>query len=468
MTEKKYLYWMAVSESEPVRFSELAHMMAKAMHPSDAELDHYGATRLNLDDDLPRAVREGELVVRNPAGMGKHTFPHGASLQSAVMLPTDLQPFLAERGIELRLTAHGSGPNYWTLENAAIALQTQEGWHGGTRAEFLDQLQEAAQRGELTVREPRTCLPAKSPQARTFWEVVTPADLNAWLEKQAAPYRWKVDATEAEPQVEAAKVPYFYPEFARLQPRTPWAGGRMVNTDVLTLADAACMATKHAGEPVTIGDFLRAAARGEITLRAIVHRAAKVRKHDGGVYCNRGEPNENIVPRGCIANLPLTACQHLANAGRASWRTFDSFEERNGMLMRYTKGMLTDDEPDFETVPDDCRVMGYDVHALADEYTAPEATQAEPKAAPVMNTKAKSRTWWEISSAYIVEVMQAGQYATAKELYRTLEAKAGPNAPFDKGTGASLGSLFVREIAQPLSLKTVQNNWPALRELAKK
>lgn len=93
---------------------------------------------------------------------------------------------------------------------------------------------------------------------------------------------------------------------------------------------------------------------------------------------------------------------------------------------------------------------------------------AEPQAAPVVNTKAKPRTWWEISSAYIVEVMQAGQYATAKELYRALEAKAGPNAPFDKGTGASRGSLFVREIAQPLSLKTVQNNWPALRELAKK
>ena len=54
---------------------------------------------------------------------------------------------------------------------------------------------------------------------------------------------------------------------------------------------------------------------------------------------------------------------------------------------------------------------------------------AEPQAAPVVNTKAKPRTWWEISSAYIVEVMQAGQYATAKELYRALEAKAGPNAP---------------------------------------
>ena len=205
MTEKKYLYWMAVSESEPVRFSELAHMMAKAMHPSDAELDHYGATRLNLDDDLPRAVRDGELVARNPAGMGKHTFPHGASLQSAVMLPTDLQPFLAERGIELRLTAHGSGPNYWTLENAAIALQSQEGWHGGTRAEFLDQLEEAAQRDELTVRDPRTCLPVKSPQARTFWELVTPADVNAWLENLAAPYRWNVVTSEEEPELKTAE-----------------------------------------------------------------------------------------------------------------------------------------------------------------------------------------------------------------------------------------------------------------------
>ena len=265
-----------------------------------------------------------------------------------------------------------------------------------------------------------------------------------------------------------SKIQYFPPMFERLTPRTPWAGGRMVDTDVLTLAEAASMATKHAGEPVTIGDFLRAAARGEITLRAIVHTAAKVQKHDGGIYCNGGQENENRVPAGAIATLPLTACQHLAAAGRASWRTFDGFELVEGVLQRYTKGELVAGEPDFETVPDDCRVVGYDVHALADEYTAPEAAQAEPQAAPVVNTKAKPRTWWEISSAYIVEVMQAGQYATAKELYRALEAKAGPNAPLDQGTGASRGSLFVREIAQPLSLKTVQNNWPALRELAKK
>lgn len=176
-------------------------------------------------------------------------------------------------------------------------------------------------------------------------------------------------------------ISYTLPMFERLTPRTPWAGGRMVDTDVLTLAEAASMATKHAGEPVTIGDFLRAAGRGEITLRAIVHRTAKVQKHDGGIYCNGGHENENKIPVGAIATLPLTACQHLANAGRASWRTFDGFEMVDGVLQRYTKGLLVAGEPDFETVPDDCRVVGYDVHALADEYTARETQQAEPKSA---------------------------------------------------------------------------------------
>ena len=99
------------------------------------------------------------------------------------------------------------------------------------------------------------------------------------------------------------------------------------------------------------------------------------------------------------------------------------------------------------------------------------ATPAQPQAAapaPVVGARAKPRTWWDVSSAYIVEVVQAGQYATAKELYRALEAKAGARSPFDKGSGANHGSLFVREIAQPLSMKTLQNKWSELRALARK
>ena len=236
-----------------------------------------------------------------------------------------------------------------------------------------------------------------------------------------------------------SKIQYFPPMFERLTPRTPWAGGRMVDADVLTLAEAASMATKHAGEPVTIGDFLRAAARGEITLRAIVHTAAKVQKHDGGIYCNGGQENENRVPAGAIATLPLTACQHLAAAGRASWRTFDGFELVEGVLQRYTKGELVAGEPDFETVPDDCRVVGYDVHALADEYTAPEATQAEPQEAPVVadsasNAPGNGKVWTPEKLA------EAGAYrkkhGTKKTAahYQVSEARIRQLLPGDKPT----------------------------------
>ena len=236
-----------------------------------------------------------------------------------------------------------------------------------------------------------------------------------------------------------SKIQYFPPMFSRLEPRTPWAGGRMVDTDVLTLAEAASMATKHAGEPVTIGDFLRAAARGEITLRAIAHTAAKVQKHDGGIYCNGGQENENRVPAGAIATLPLTACKHLAAAGRASWRTFDGFEMVDGVLQRYTKGELVAGEPDFETVTDDCRVMGYDVHALADEYTAPEAAQAEPQAAPVVadsasNAPGNGKVWTPEKLA------EAGAYrkkhGTKKTAahYQVSEARIRQLLPGDKPT----------------------------------
>lgn len=205
MNNKTLPYWLAVEESKTVRFSELAHMMAKALHPGDHELMSYAAARINLETELKQAVKDGALTVRNAAGLGPHTFPHGDALQRAVLIPSlDLGPFLNARGIELRLTPHGSGPDYWTLENAAAAIAEQEQWHDGTRAEFQDQLKGAAQRGELTVRDPRTCLPVKSPQARTFWELVTPADVNAWLESLAAPYRWNVVASKVEQEPKPA------------------------------------------------------------------------------------------------------------------------------------------------------------------------------------------------------------------------------------------------------------------------
>lgn len=178
---------------------------------------------------------------------------------------------------------------------------------------------------------------------------------------------------------------YQLPMFKRLEPRTPFKGGRVVDTDVLTLAEAARFASVHAGTEVTPADILRAGARGEILLSAIVHQRAKVQMPGGGVCINKGHPtDENVIPKGAIPTLSLKACQQLAAAGHASWRTCDGFKEVEGEWCRYTKFKLTDDEPDFVTTPEDCRLTGYNVHALADAFVdepAPEPNPAEP--APV-------------------------------------------------------------------------------------
>jgi hypothetical protein len=102
-----------------------------------------------------------------------------------------------------------------------------------------------------------------------------------------------------------------------------------------------------------------------------------------------------------------------------------------------------------------------------EQTTQPQAAPAQSPAtpAPVAQTT-KRRTWWDVSSPYIVETMRAGQYATAKELYKALEAKAGSGSPFEKGTGNNRSSLFIRELAAPLSLKTMQNKWPEMLKAA--
>lgn len=99
--------------------------------------------------------------------------------------------------------------------------------------------------------------------------------------------------------------------------------------------------------------------------------------------------------------------------------------------------------------------------APAQSPEAPEPVVPVPKPA-----RATRRTWWEVASPYMAQVLKNGQFSTAKELYRALESKAGPDSPFDAGTGAHRGSLFVRDVALPLALKTVQNRFNDLRKLA--
>lgn len=109
--KKKFLYWLTLDEGETVNFSDLAHLIAAALYHGEHEMLAYGAARVNLNQELAKAVRDGHLTVRNPAGLGLHTFPHGEALKRAVLIPNiDLEPFLNSRGIGLCWRSSKSKP----------------------------------------------------------------------------------------------------------------------------------------------------------------------------------------------------------------------------------------------------------------------------------------------------------------------------------------------------------------------
>jgi hypothetical protein len=152
--------------------------------------------------------------------------------------------------------------------------------------------------------------------------------------------------------------------FDRLEQIRPWNGGMLAGSDVVTLEDAASFASKHAGTQITPADFLRAAGRGQIPMRAICLHAVTLEP------C-RETDKPLLLPANSIPTLPLDACKALSNTGRAAWRTIDWFEPADsfaGELCRFTRWKLPDTEPDIVTTPDDCRLTGWDVHKLADAF----------------------------------------------------------------------------------------------------
>lgn len=103
---------------------------------------------------------------------------------------------------------------------------------------------------------------------------------------------------------------YQLPMFPGLEPRTPWQGGRITDTDVLNLTEAARLASVHAGAEITPADFLRAGGRGEIPMRAINPRTVTMQP------CREAD-SPLPMPANSIPTLPLDACKALANTGRA-------------------------------------------------------------------------------------------------------------------------------------------------------
>lgn len=121
------------AETFHIPFEELAHLIADALWPETGPDDprwDYGCSRVGLDSELERAVKNGTLPVKSPLTFGPHTYPVGNALLSAVVTVDDLRGFVAERGLSVIVGAPAQSaaePAPVVAENARDAPETE--WH---------------------------------------------------------------------------------------------------------------------------------------------------------------------------------------------------------------------------------------------------------------------------------------------------------------------------------------------------
>lgn len=119
----------------------------------------------------------------------------------------------------LARAAIGAG-NVWTIETASNAIAEQERWDIGARDVLRQQLMQAARDGALSVRHPKTDLPYLPEPLRGWYELLTAADVNHWLESIGAPYRWLTesvaDGETPEPDSKEAPPPLLVADDAPL------------------------------------------------------------------------------------------------------------------------------------------------------------------------------------------------------------------------------------------------------------
>ncbi|MBU6257282.1 MAG: hypothetical protein KGO01_02515 [Burkholderiales bacterium] len=102
---------------------------------------------------------------------------------------------------------------------------------------------------------------------------------------------------------------------------------------------------------------------------------------------------------------------------------------------------------------------------LADAGAAGDDSENEAAQVPARQPR---KTWRDVAWDYMAGRVRAGRFATAVELNHALHEDAGSDSsPFDKGIGHHRGSLWVREIGKPLTLKTIQNHWAELQDAAR-
>lgn len=346
MDRPRITHWLVVQPgTDYLPFAELAHRIALTLWPDrpgsdDEEMGgspKYAGARINLESELPEAVKAGRLKLCDPLTHGDHPDPTGAGLRSGVVAIPHLRDYLAPRGV-------------------------------GVPLHFV------------TAARPRS----------------VPADLLTLAPDSPVTYEKCIGRERGSGITNAGD----YLDGVRNTIERQADGYFTLNEGAQVLAD-----NLHRLDPIEIVKRFRLAhSKGELPIHA----------HGSRFRLEVGETIRDFLDLLEVAELDAWL---RASAGYGF--------------------------PNFAAAPVDTA----EVLALA------------PKAARPMR-----KTWRDVAWDYMVQRMRTGSFATATELNHALHNEAGAGlSPFDKGEGQHRGKLWVREIAQPLSLKTIQNNWADLR-----
>lgn len=200
----RWRYW--VEQMPQLSAAEAARLMSALDPDLFKSLDH----RPNKNDPTKRCEKAAmiqRLAERQDMQVATPTEWLAWAIQEQIKVHDGFR--LAVESLTAPVVSAGDS---YTLADAAQAIAAQQGWHDGARDTLKKQMMQAASDGTLTVRNPHTDLPYKPGTGRDFYELVTPADVNAWLEKQGAPYRWNVaapakDTAKPAPMVTARDAP---------------------------------------------------------------------------------------------------------------------------------------------------------------------------------------------------------------------------------------------------------------------
>ena len=126
-------------------------------------------------------------------------------------------------------------------------------------------------------------------------------------------------------------------------------------------------------------------------------------------------------------------------------------------LRWYSEHLAGRDFPEFSQM-----ALGVIAHTTSPETVQEKSLPDDPTSA--VNRSRRRSNWRDLAMTYVIETYRAGKYKTAHVFYQDLVNKAGTqNSPFTVHDR----ELFLSEIGQSVSEKTIQNAMPEIKVAAK-